>query len=646
MDTTVADPLVGQVLEGRYRIESRIARGGMATVYVARDIKLGRTIALKVMHPNLAQDDDFVRRFIVEAKSAAALSHPSVVAVYDQGTDGQHVFLAMEYVPGRTLRDLLTEQGRLGPRQALSLMQPVLAALGAAHRAGLNHRDVTPENVLLTDDGQVKVADFGLARAETASKQTKTGMIIGTVGYMAPEQVLSGNADSRSDVYAAGIMLFELLTGYQPHQAESPLAVAYKHVNEVVPLPSSVLPGIPPQLDALIATATNHDPARRPADANHFLAAVVETDRALPRDIDHRMANVTATSHQPTMPGPGSHTSVLPPGMVRHAPPPEPPASSADRLISFVTGRFVLIALGLIAVMVLGWAVWYQTAGQYETVPSNVIGMPMKDAKAQLEAKGYRVAQGKARFDGKIAKDMVAATDPAPGTQIKRDALVTLIPSKGKPPVPVPSVAGKPLADAQSALTNKGFNADNVTREPSGSVARDQVIRTVPGAGELVQPGESITVVVSDGIKVPDLAGKTREQATQLLQQAGLNPSFQEQDGQPPNTVVSQNPPANTGVNKGDTVTVVVTKPKCFIDQFGIKLGCDNGGGQGGQGQGQDQIPVPNVVGQPVHDARQALRDAGFQVNVTGFGGDTVRIQAPNGGQAARGSTITLVRGP
>jgi serine/threonine-protein kinase len=646
MDTTVADPLVGQVLEGRYRIESRIARGGMATVYVARDIKLGRTIAIKVMHPNLAQDDDFVRRFIVEAKSAAALSHPSVVAVYDQGTDGQHVFLAMEYVPGRTLRDLLTEQGRLGPRQALSLMQPVLAALGAAHRAGLVHRDVKPENVLLTDDGQVKVADFGLARAETASKQTKTGMIIGTVGYMAPEQVLSGNADSRSDVYAAGIMLFELLTGYQPHQAESPLAVAYKHVNEVVPLPSSVLPGIPPQLDALIATATNHDPARRPADANHFLAAVVETDRALPRDIDQRMANVTATFHQPTMPGPGSHTSVLPPGMVRHAPP-EPPASSADRLISFVTGRFVLIALGLIAVMVLGWAVWYQTAGQYETVPSNVIGMPMKDAKAQLEAKGYRVAQGKARFDGKIAKDMVAATDPAPGTQIKRDALVTLIPSKGKPPVPVPSVAGKPLADAQSALTDKGFNADNVTREPSASVARDQVIRTVPGAGELVQPGESITVVVSDGIKVPDLAGKTREQAAQLLQQAGLNPSFQEQDGQPPNMVVSQNPPANTGVNKGDTVTVVVNKPKCFIDQFGIKLGCDNGGGQGGQGgQGQDQIPVPNVVGQNIHDARKALRDAGFQVNVTGFGGDTVRIQAPNSGQAARDSTVTLVRGP
>jgi beta-lactam-binding protein with PASTA domain len=649
MDTTVADPLVGQVLDGRYRIESRIARGGMATVYVARDIKLGRAIALKVMHANLAQDDEFVRRFIVEAKSAAALSHPNVVAVYDQGTDGQYVFLAMEYVPGRTLRDLLTEQGRLGPRQALSLMQPVLAALGAAHRAGLVHRDVKPENVLLTDDGQVKVADFGLARAETASKQTKTGMIIGTVGYMAPEQVLSGHADSRSDVYAAGIMLFELLTGYQPHQAESPLAVAYKHVNEVVPLPSSVLPGIPPQLDALVATATSHDPARRPADANHFLAVAAETDRALPRDIDHQMAGVIASFQQPTVHGGGSHTSVLPPGLVRHGAPPEAPAPFADRLISFVTGRFVLIALGLIAALVLGWAVWYQTAGQYETVPGNVIGVSLKDARTQLEAKGYRVALGKARYDPKVLKGMVSATDPVPGTRITKTALVTLIPSKGKAPVPVPSVAGKSLAEAQSALTDKGFNADNVTREASGTVARDQVIRTNPGAGEMVQPGESVTVVVSDGIKVPNLVGKTREEAAQLLQQAGLTPSFQEQDGQPPNVVVNQNPPSDTGVSKGDTVTVTVNKPKCFFDQFGIKVGCDNGGGQGqgGQGgQGQGQIPVPNVVGQQVHDARQALRDAGFQVNVSGFGGNTVKLQFPNSGQAARGSTVNLVRGP
>ncbi len=227
MDTTVSDPLVGRVLDGRYRVESRIARGGMATVYVARDIRLDRIVAIKVMHAGLASDEDFVARFIGEAKAAAALSHPNVVAVYDQRTDGEHTFLVMEYVPGRTLRDALNSLGRLGPRAALEIMMPVLAALGAAHRAGLVHRDVKPENVLITEDGQVKVADFGLARAETASKMTKTGMIIGTVGYLAPEQLLAGSADVRSDVYAAGIMLFELVTGHLPHQGDTPLAVAY-----------------------------------------------------------------------------------------------------------------------------------------------------------------------------------------------------------------------------------------------------------------------------------------------------------------------------------------------------------------------------------------------------------------------------------
>jgi serine/threonine-protein kinase len=319
MDTTVgADPLVGQVLDGRYRIESRIAKGGMATVYVAGDLKLGRQVAVKVMHANMAQDEEFVRRFMGEAKAAALLSHPNVVAVYDQGTSIPHVYLVMEYVPGRTLRDILNERGRLGPRSALALMQHILSALAAAHRAGLVHRDVKPENVLITDDGQVKVADFGLARAETASKQTKTGLIIGTVAYMAPEQVLQASADSRSDVYAAGILLFELLTGIQPHQAESPLAVAYKHVNEVVPLPSSVLPGIPGQLDALVAAATARDPGRRPADAGRFLGAVVEVERTLPADIDQRLAGATPVSRTGTAvlavsPMPGLRTASRPP---------------------------------------------------------------------------------------------------------------------------------------------------------------------------------------------------------------------------------------------------------------------------------------------------------------------------------------------
>ncbi|MEV4189109.1 protein kinase, partial [Streptosporangium canum] len=256
MDTTLTDPLVGKLLDGRYRVESRIARGGMATVYLALDIRLDRTVAVKVMHRSLAEDPSFVRRFIGEAKSVASLSHPNVVHVFDQGTDGDNVYLSMEYVPGRTLRDVLRARGRLPAREALEVMIPVLAALGAAHQAGLVHRDVKPENVLLSDDGRVKVVDFGLARAIEATNQTRTGVMIGTIGYMSPEQVTSGATDARSDVYSAGIMLFELLTGRQPYEGDTPMSVAYRHVHDTVPVPSALLPGTPPLLDTLVAQAT------------------------------------------------------------------------------------------------------------------------------------------------------------------------------------------------------------------------------------------------------------------------------------------------------------------------------------------------------------------------------------------------------
>ncbi|HEX6921506.1 MAG TPA: protein kinase, partial [Actinomycetes bacterium] len=236
MDTTISDPLVGRVLDGRYHVESRLARGGMATVYEAVDSRLDRPVALKVMHRNLAEDEEFVSRFIREAKSAARLSHPNVVAVFDQGADDGHVFLAMELVNGRTLRDLLRERGSLTPRQALEILESVLAGLGAAHHAGIVHRDVKPENVLLSDDGRVKVGDFGLARAVTGhTSHSTTGVLIGTVAYLSPEQVERGVADPRSDVYAAGILLYEMLTGAKPFDGETAIQVAYQHVHDDVP---------------------------------------------------------------------------------------------------------------------------------------------------------------------------------------------------------------------------------------------------------------------------------------------------------------------------------------------------------------------------------------------------------------------------
>src|ERR1700744_2760713 len=271
MESAPADVLVGRNHDRGYHVRSRIAHGGMATVYLATDTRLDREVALKVMHADLARDADFVRRFIGEAKSAARLSRPNIVGVYDQGADGDYLSLAMEYVPGRTLRALLRERGWLPWQEALAVIDPVLAGLAAAHQAGIVHRDVKPENVLITDDGRVKVVDFGLARASAAVSHTRAGLIIGSVAYIAPEQVTGAPTDARTDVYAAGIMLFELLTGRQPFTGETPLELAYEHVHPDLPVVSTVVAGLPPAVDQLVRAATSRTPNMRPADADAFL---------------------------------------------------------------------------------------------------------------------------------------------------------------------------------------------------------------------------------------------------------------------------------------------------------------------------------------------------------------------------------------
>ncbi|MCF3963436.1 protein kinase domain-containing protein, partial [Streptomyces fuscigenes] len=282
MDTTLNDPIVGRVVDGRYRVDARIAVGGMATVYRAVDTRLDRVLALKVMHPSLATDAAFVERFIREAKSVARLSHPNVVAVFDQGAQGAYVYQAMEYVEGCTLRDVLRERGALQPRAALDIAEPVLAALGAAHRAGFVHRDVKPENVLIGDDGRVKVADFGLVRT-VGDATTSTGAVLGTVAYLAPELLEDPAAGTGPgvDVYACGVLLYEMLTGRKPHGGETPAQVLYQHLNEDVPPPSAAAPGLAPGLDAVVAAATVRDPRVRPGDAVALLASVRTVRAAL-----------------------------------------------------------------------------------------------------------------------------------------------------------------------------------------------------------------------------------------------------------------------------------------------------------------------------------------------------------------------------
>jgi eukaryotic-like serine/threonine-protein kinase len=281
MDDTLADPLAGRLLDGRYAVTARIAHGGMATVYLAMDTRLDREVALKVMHAELARDDEFVRRFIGEAKSVARLSHQNVVAVFDQGSDGPFLYLAMEYLPGRTLKEVLRERGRFSPAAALDIITGVLDGLAAAHASGIVHRDVKPENVLLTADGRLKVADFGLARAQAAAAHTRAGLLIGTVAYLPPEQVTGASTGPRSDVYSAGVMLFELLTGRLPFTGDTPIAVAYQHVNQDVPAPSALVPGIPAAVDQLVLAATSRDPSLRPADAGEFARAVRRVREAI-----------------------------------------------------------------------------------------------------------------------------------------------------------------------------------------------------------------------------------------------------------------------------------------------------------------------------------------------------------------------------
>ncbi|MFD1212732.1 protein kinase, partial [Arthrobacter sp. GCM10027362] len=306
MQEHVADPLVGVIVDGRYRVESRLARGGMSSVYLATDTRLDRPVALKILYPHLAADRFFLERFEREAKSAARLSHPHVVGVLDQGHDGDVAYLAMEYVPGHTLRDTLNEKGALTPRLALALLDPVVEGLSAAHRAGLIHRDVKPENVLMSSDGRIKIGDFGLARASAASSSTAT--LIGTVAYIAPELVANGAADARSDIYSVGIMLFEMLTGRQPFTGESPIQIAYQHVNSTVPRPSSLVPGLAPDLDELVQWCTARDPEQRPHSAEDLLGELRHIRTTLSdRALDFRAAMAGPVRHGPdnTPAGPG-----------------------------------------------------------------------------------------------------------------------------------------------------------------------------------------------------------------------------------------------------------------------------------------------------------------------------------------------------
>nr|WP_203606027.1 Stk1 family PASTA domain-containing Ser/Thr kinase [Streptomyces sp. SID8014] len=623
---------MGLVLDGRYRVDALIAVGGMATVYRALDTRLDRVVALKVMHPELAADASFVERFIREARSVARLSHPNVVGVFDQGAEGAYVYLAMEYVPGCTLRDVLRERGALTPRAALDVLEPVLAALGAAHRAGFVHRDMKPENVLIGDDGRVKVADFGLVKAVDTVTDT-TGAVLGTVSYLAPEQIeRDDEADARVDVYACGVVLYEMLTGGRPHSGDSPAQVLYRHLNEDVPPPSEAVPHLGPELDRLVATATVRAAGDRPADAVALLAlaqgaraalddaaldavppAALEGDRSIAEDRTSVIPRL-ATPAGPAEDDGVQRTSVL------TAPPPEPPAPPRRR---GVNRRGLAALVAVLLVLCVGAGVWYISSGQFTRVPP-LLAKTEDEARQRLADAGLRVGGVDKAYSDTADRGTVAKTDPATGERVRGNDSVRLTVSLGPRKVTVPRVEGTALDKARARLRDAGLAPGMVTRAFSESVAKGEVIRTDPAAGTERRGGSAVALVVSKGapVEVPDLAGSSVEEATEELKEAGLKVRtaderiFSEHEK---GAVAAQSPKPGAELAEGAEVELTLSK-------------------------GPDLVEVPDVTGESEEAARKTLEDAGFRVDVSRwFFGDTVWYQSVDGGDTApRGSEISL----
>ncbi|WTO37770.1 Stk1 family PASTA domain-containing Ser/Thr kinase [Streptomyces achromogenes] len=640
MDTTLQDPLVGQVLDGRYRVDARIAAGGMATVYRALDTRLDRVLALKVMHPALAADGSFVERFIREAKSVARLDHPNVVQVFDQGTDGSYVYLAMEYIAGCTLRDVLRERGAVQPRAALDILEPVLAALGAAHRAGFVHRDMKPENVLIGDDGRVKVADFGLVRSVDTVTST-TGAVLGTVSYLAPEQIENGTTDPRVDVYACGVVLYEMLTGAKPYAGESPAQVLYQHLHADVPPPSALVPGLAGALDELVASATARAPEDRPEDAVALLAEARRARLTLTEEQLNALPPQALTAEHDSA---EDRTSVIPRALT--VPRPRPVGedaldeSAVDRTARLQTPpvpprrrpvrppRSVLaLVVAVLVVLGVGAGVWYINSGQFTKVPP-LLAKTEAQARDRLESAGLDVGRVERAYSDTVERGTVIGSDPAPGARIRDHGKVTLTVSLGPETVNVPNVEGQTLAKARARLKADGLEPGMVTREFSEDVPRGSVIRTAPDAGTKRHAGSAIALTVSKGspVDVPDVTGEDLDSARDELTEAGLKVKVSAErihsSDYDKGTVAAQSPDEGDEAEEGDTVTLTLS-------------------------EGPEMVEVPDVVGDSVDDAHEALEAAGFEVEedrgLLGLFGDTVKKQSVEGGdEAPKGSTIKI----
>ena len=634
------DPLIGLLVDERYRVTRRLARGGMATVYVAQDERLDRPVALKVMHPHLADSDAFVERFRREARSAARIVHPGVVSVFDQGVVTGQGFLVMELIDGTNLRQLLRAQGAFTIPQALRYTTDTLEALRAAHRVGVIHRDIKPENILVPSDGPAKVTDFGLARAASEVSMSSTGNMLGTVAYIAPEIATTAEADARSDIYSVGIMLYEMLTGAVPWAGESPLQIASHHVSDDVPSPSAAQPWIPREIDDLVAALTAREPANRPADASDAIDLVARAAAAIPSNLANRRAEVAPGERHRASETSALNTEIMSAQFTRPLP---APASSSVALVhtsgatqaaqaasppkkSARAATWIALVVLLLVVAGLGGRWWWTEygPGSYLTMPETT-GRTLTDVQADLDALGLHT-QVEEEFSDDIDTGSVTRSDPEGGSSVHKRAEVQLYVSKGVDMKTVPEVTGKSQDEAQRSLTDAGLAVGAVTDAYSEDVPQGQVISQSVAAGTSLAHDSAVDIVLSKGrepLTVPTLSGLSASAAKSAIEDLGLvaAPTEAYSDTVAEGQVISQQTREGSTLHRGDSVAYTVSK-------------------------GPEKVAIPDVVGLQREEARSLLEGAGFTVReeaiLGGFFG-TVRSSDPAAGtMTKKGSTVTI----